>query len=176
MSKRRMHKNRQTMGGFTLIEVLVTMVVMAIGLLGLAGLQATSLKHNNSAYQRSQATFLAYEMLDRMRSNPLGIEANAYDAVDTANLPGNPSCITSGCAPADLADTDIEEWASKLAAALPSGRGTVTNASASANTPFTVTVMWDDERSGATQTGCSPATNPNDLTCFAITSQVLYNR
>jgi len=55
--------------GFTLIEVLVSMIVLAIGLLGLAGLQMSSLRNNLSAYHRSQATQLAYDMADRMRTN-----------------------------------------------------------------------------------------------------------
>lgn len=164
---------RQTMGGFTLIEVLVTLVVLAIGLLGLAGLQASSLKHNNSAYQRTQATFLAYDILDRMRANPRGIDSNAYDNIDTGTLPGDPGCIGTSCAPADLANTDIEQWAASLATALPSGRGTVVGAGA--NAPFTVRVMWDDERTGATGTGCDP-TNTADMICFSITGQVLYTR
>lgn len=162
------------MAGFTLIEVLVTLIVLAIGLLGLAGLQASSLQHNNSAYQRSQATFLAYEILDRMRANPNGVEANDYNSIDTTSLPGDPGCISTSCTPTQLADNDIIEWANNLAAQLPSGRGTITGTGA--NNPFTVTVMWDDEHTGASETDCMPETDPNDLTCFSISGQVLYNR
>ncbi len=143
-----MNKNRQTMRGFTLIEVLVTLVVLAIGLLGLAGLQASSLKHNNNAYQRTQATFLAYDILDRMRANPIGVEAGNYNAIDTGSLPTNPACASTSCTPAQLADTDTLEWATHLTTALPSGRGVITGTAA--NAPFTVTVMWDDMRTGAT--------------------------
>src|SRR5664280_455779 len=60
-----MNKN----SGFTLLEVLIAMLVLAVGLLGLAGLQATSLRNNQSAYNRSQATQLAYDLADRMRNN-----------------------------------------------------------------------------------------------------------
>ncbi len=59
----------KTNTGFTLIEVLIAMLVLAVGLLGLAGLQATSLRNNQSAYNRSQATQLAYDLADRMRAN-----------------------------------------------------------------------------------------------------------
>ena len=55
--------------GFTLIEVLVSMVIMAVGLLGLAGLQTLSLRDNQDDYLSSQATALAYEMSDRIRAN-----------------------------------------------------------------------------------------------------------
>ena len=64
-----MNKN----AGFTLIEVLIAMLVLAVSLLGLAGLQATSLRNNQSAYNRSQATQLAYDLADRMRANAAGI-------------------------------------------------------------------------------------------------------
>ncbi|MCF6256885.1 MAG: type IV pilus modification protein PilV [Gammaproteobacteria bacterium] len=170
-----MNKNRQTtMRGFTLIEVLVTLVVLAIGLLGLAGLQASSLKHNNNAYQRTQATFLAYDILDRMRANPFGVEAGSYNAIDTGGGPlTDPGCIDTNCDPVTLATSDTFEWATRLAAVLPSGRGII--AGTNANAPFTVTVMWDDMRTGATGTNCVPA-DPNDMTCFSVTGQVLYNR
>ena len=55
--------------GFTLIEVLIAMIILAVGLLGLAGLQATTLKNNQSAYNRIKATQLAYDIADRMRAN-----------------------------------------------------------------------------------------------------------
>jgi len=55
--------------GFTLIEVLVAVVVLAGGLLGLAALQVTSLSSNQTAYNRSQATQLAYDIADRMRTH-----------------------------------------------------------------------------------------------------------
>lgn len=168
-----MNTNRQTMRGFTLIEVLVTLVVLAIGLLGLAGLQASSLKHNNNAYQRTQATFLAYDILDRMRANPMGVEAGNYNAINTGTPPTSPACITTGCTPAQLADNDIVEWSTDLTAVLPSGNGVIEGNGA--NAPFTVKIMWDDMRTGVTGTGCD-STDPDDMTCFSVTGQVLYNR
>ncbi|HSP31767.1 MAG TPA: type IV pilus modification protein PilV, partial [Halomonas sp.] len=55
--------------GFTMLEVLVSMIVIAIGLLGYAGLQATSMKNGNTAYLRSQATMLSHDIVERMRVN-----------------------------------------------------------------------------------------------------------
>lgn len=65
--------------GATLLEVLVAIVVLAIGLLGLAALQMTSLTSGYSAHQRSQATMLAYDISDRMRARPDAALAGAYD-------------------------------------------------------------------------------------------------
>ncbi|MEJ2142634.1 MAG: type IV pilus modification protein PilV, partial [Gammaproteobacteria bacterium] len=54
--------------GFSLLEVMIAMVIFSIGLIGLAGLQSASLGYNHSAYLRSQATYLAYNILDKMRA------------------------------------------------------------------------------------------------------------
>lgn len=123
-----------------MIEIMVTLVILSIGLLGIAGLQLTGLQSNRSAYYRSQATVIANDMIDRMRTNVDGVTANGYDAVDTSNTPSNPNCISgaSGCSAASLADNDIREWAGDVTSLLPSGSGTVVNNAGI----FTVTVNW----------------------------------
>jgi len=120
--------------GVTLIEVLVTTIVLAFGLLGLAGLQANALRNNQSAYQRSQATYLSYEMMDRMR-------ANRIQAVDNGSYNIALGDAASGTS---LADTDLAGWKASLAAVLPSGDGAV--ACVNATDICTVTVQWDDTR------------------------------
>jgi type IV pilus assembly protein PilV len=152
--------------GFTMVEILVTIFVMAIGLLGLAGLQAGSLKSNTSAYTRSQAQLLAYDMLDRLRANREGVANGVYDDL-MATTPSDPNCILSGCSVAQMAQHDAYEWSTRLAQLLPSGTGTVTGTGT--GSVFTITVMWDDERTGATGTNCGD--DPSvDLTCFTLSS------
>ena len=68
--------------GFSLIEVLVTMVVLSIGLLGVAGMQASGLRNNHAVYTKTQATNLAMDMAERIRANPKG-RAN-YVGFDTS--------------------------------------------------------------------------------------------
>jgi type IV pilus assembly protein PilV len=160
------HIHKHNCRGFTMIEVLVAIFVLAIGLLGLAGLQAASLKNNTSAYTRSQAQLLAYDMLDRMRSNMQGVTNGAYDDL-LAAAPVDPNCISAGCSVAQLANHDAFEWSNLLSQTLPSGTGEVTgNGSGSI---FTITVMWDDERTGANGTDCSDD-HSVDLTCFTLSS------
>ena len=144
--------------GFTLLEVLIAIVVLSIGLLGLAGLQAAGLRNNNSAYMRTVATQQVSDMADRMRANPAGAYAGTAGAA-TAD------CLAAGCAPATMAAHDIFEWNTANTALLPSGQGTIV-ASAAARR-FIITVMWDDARTGAVGTGCggNPAV---DLTCFTM--------
>jgi type IV pilus assembly protein PilV len=94
--------------GFTLVEILVTLVVMSIGMLGLSKLQLTSLRYNQNAYQRSMATQLAYDLSNRMRANKAGVVSGAYKS-PTAQQ--NTDCLTlTGCTPAEMAAHDMYEW------------------------------------------------------------------
>jgi type IV pilus assembly protein PilV len=148
--------------GFTLIEVLIAVLVMSIGLLGLASLQATSLRFNNDSSAQTQAAYLASDMADRMRANVSRAADYPGKAAGT-----NANCYTvAGCSPDEMAANDIAEWEQALAT-LPSGQGTIT---ALAGGLFTITVMWDEQRSGVTGTNCNP-NNPNDLRCISITTQ-----
>src|SRR5690606_37489064 len=72
-------RSRAGVAGFTLIEVLVALIVLSIGLLGLAALQIQSIKHNTDAYFRTQATLLAYDIIDRMRANSAAVSAGIYE-------------------------------------------------------------------------------------------------
>src|SRR3569833_497143 len=93
--------------GFTMKEVLVSVVVLSVGMLGVAGLQATGPRTNHSAYLRSQAPALAYDMIDRMRANKTAITSGAYNAIYSAtNNYCNPGCITAGCSAANMAAYD----------------------------------------------------------------------
>ncbi|MEA2080624.1 MAG: type IV pilus modification protein PilV [Pseudomonadota bacterium] len=99
--------------GFTLIEVLIAVLVLSLGLLGLAGLQATSLRYNNAAAARGQATFLAYDIIDRMRANKTAAIAGSYDTIyDTAPSSGGSDCQTTGagCSAAAMAAYDLNQW------------------------------------------------------------------
>lgn len=156
---------KATQGGFTLLEVLVAIVVLSIGLLGLAGLQAAGLRNNQGAYLRTIATQQAYDMADRMRANPTAVTGGSYDSISGTG--SDPGCITTGCSSAQMAQYDAYEWNTTNQNALPTGKGTVTRVAANR---FTITVMWDDARTGATGTACGsdPAV---DLTCFSVSLQ-----
>jgi len=133
--------------GFTLIEVLITMVVLAVGLLGLAGLQTTSLKHNQTAYFRSQATQLAYDMADRMRANPVDASQFAGSTYVVGNAAANAGCSTvAGCTPAEMAENDLFEWDASLVEVLP---GNISVGTISYVAPlFEIVIQWDDNRDG----------------------------
>ena len=121
--------------GMMLIEVLVTIVIASFGLLGVAGVILNGVKTNESSYARAQATWLANDMIDRMRANRGAAEGVALPY--NVALNGTPS--GSGV-PTD----DLTAWLAAVAATLPSGTGSVNLASATKK--VTVTVRWDDSR------------------------------
>lgn len=112
--------------GFTLIEVLIALLVLAIGLLGLAGLQTTGLHSNHSANLRTQATLLAYDLADRTRANRSGYLGGFYNNPS----PADHHCAWDGSPPASctlkqLAEHDVFEWNAAVAQALPQGSGVI---------------------------------------------------
>lgn len=149
--------------GISLIEILVSVIVLALGLLGLASLQANSTRYNHSAYLRSVAVSQANDMIDRMRANQNGVDNGDYNGV--SGIPSNPGCTS--CTSAQTAQRDLFEWNTTNAALLPSGQGTI----AVAGNHMNITVMWDNERNGATGTACS-GNNSVDLTCLIVGVQL----
>ncbi|MDO8703482.1 MAG: type IV pilus modification protein PilV [Sulfuricaulis sp.] len=139
-------KSTRSYHGFSLVEVLVALLVLSIGLLGLAALQTTGLKFNQQSYQRTQATLQAYDMLDRIRANPLGKTAGKYSSVALGYRPPSPpSCVTGGtpgtCDSGQMADYDIDQWNLTTANLLSEGRGQV---SINASSVCTITITWKE--------------------------------
>ena len=131
---------RRTAAGFTLLEVLVALVVLSIGLLGLSGLQTSSLRNNHSAFLRSQATLAITDIMDRMRANSDAANADNYD-INYGATPTATNC-TSGCSPAAVANRDLVEWRSYVER-LPGGEGEI---DVDANGVAEVKVRWADTR------------------------------
>ncbi len=138
--------------GFSLLEVLIAVVILAIGLLGIAGMQVISLKNNHSAYMRSQASLLGYEFADILRSNMKQVEADKFGTsasgnidIDTSSLGFNTvaNCTGSGCSSDKMAENDLALWAMKINATLPSGMARVDRS----GDIYIVSIFWLDDRS-----------------------------
>ena len=137
-------------GGFTLIEVMIAVLVLLVGLLGVAGIQIVSFQNNQGAYFRSQATFMASDFLDRMRANPAGRSESAYDGVNTNSVTA-PSCdiaSSAGCSGRQVARNDIAELAAQFTTTppvLPNGFATVSREDSTGFDEYTVTVFWTEK-------------------------------
>ena len=150
--------------GFNLIEVMIALVIISVGLLGLAGLQVSSLQQNQSAYYRSQATLFAYDIADRMRANIDEVDAGSYFIASAAE---NTDCVNftgaaAGCDPDEMAAHDIGEWQDAILDELPLGGGRVCRSNltdddlgdpdceaATSNNPIVVYVWWNDDKSAS---------------------------
>jgi type IV pilus assembly protein PilV len=128
-----------------LIEVLVTVVVMSVGLLGVAGIQLTSLKNNDSAYIRSKSAIYAYNLIDYMRANRNSAIAGDYN-VGLSAL----SDLTAPTGTPTIAETDRYNWFQHLDNNLPSAQAAI---NCDATAVCVVKVEWDDSHAeGSTST------------------------
>lgn len=148
-----------------MLEVLISLVVLSVGLLGMAGLMSTTLKSNDSAYMRTQATVEAYNIIDRMRANHDAVTSGAYayamPAAPAADSHASAACTGSSanCSTAQLATYDIQQWEFDLAQRLPDGRGSITTALIpnGTGTDVVVRVLWNDSRANRALNGAPSA-------------------
>lgn len=124
--------------GLTLVEILIALVILSVGLLGLAGLQTLSLKFNTSAYYRTQATQLAYDIADRMRANRAEALDDLYVMDDTGGAP--PAC-NAAVGDGTVLQDDLAAWRNALACRIPQSTGAI---EATGDDQFTITVQWTD--------------------------------
>lgn len=141
--------------GMSMVEMLVAVLVVGIGLMGVASLMIESMRNGHGALLRTQAVNLVSDMVERIRANPLGTDA--YDCARYARGPVLLGCSPSGPAPGgvnctarELAEDDLAEWQSAVMRALPSVgpascRGNVAYVAASDATEpsrYRVSVSW----------------------------------
>ena len=128
--------------GFTMVEVLVGLVVLAVGMLGIASLLVTSLNSASSAIAHMQAVNLATDIADRIRANRRA--GSAYAAAGANN-----GCVGAGavsCTPAQMAANDIYLWQRQLTNAF-GGAGATGTITFTAGNPasYTIVVGWTDK-------------------------------
>jgi type IV pilus assembly protein PilV len=148
-----------TARGFSLLELLVTLVVLSIGLLGLGLMQTTGLGLTKTAYARTQAMMLASDIADRIRANEAAA-ANYVGPSATTPSAAAPACTAGAtCLGPALAASDISDWSNRLLIELPGGTGQILDAAAvpaaCTGTPtavgvgfMRVLIHWNEANSG----------------------------
>lgn len=143
--------------GFGLMEVLISLVILSIGLLGMAMLQVKASQYSRGSYGRTQATVLAYDLMDRIRANKPGSDNGAYclptssQTCSTLAAPSTPEYCTSGCgSPNQLAAYDLTQWYQLINSQLvpASVSSTVAREATAVGTAtvskYTITIFWKD--------------------------------
>lgn len=144
--------------GVTLIEVLVALLIMCIGLLGAAAIQLNALKYTDSSSISSQASFVAYDMMDRIRANSTNVSQYALANLAAAPTAGNlASAVTQ----------DRFDFGTNVTAIGGTGASIVVNGFV-----VTITISWDDTRAASAVTMSGSSDNTNNTRTFTLTSRV----
>ena len=131
--------------GFSLIEVLIAVLIFAIGLLGIASLQLFGLRQNLNSNMRTVAGVLVQDIAERVRANPLAatpLAATPYNGINTAAFNDNQNCTANACTSDQLALHDVREWKEAIEAELPGGIGTL----AVNGDLLNVIIRWDEQQ------------------------------
>jgi type IV pilus assembly protein PilV len=156
---------------------MISLVVLAIGVMGVIGLQTSTYKQLQTSKNLSKAAMLASDMADRMLANHEEAALGAYTHVGPADYEPNPNCATVACTPAQLAAYDVWAWQAELKGVTSSGTkvpGSLPSATGEVQQDgrdFIVLVRWDDDLDGDKGTVCSaldPNAGPDDLNCYAL--------
>jgi type IV pilus assembly protein PilV len=114
---------RSIQRGYVMLEALISVLVISLGFVALAGTQVRGLAAANDSLFRSKAVYLTYQMADRVRANIPGASAGYYNAFTAPVI--DPGCVELNCSAAQMATTDYAEWSAEVAALLPSGNGVI---------------------------------------------------
>lgn len=150
--------------GFSLIEVLIALLLLAFGLLGLGFLQVMNVRYTQSAQHRTMATNLAYEVLDMMRSNH--VAARQFGSVSPDGFSGV-SVPSTGCArsASGAYGDNISRWKCEVVSSLPGGKAEI----GFVGDTVTVAVSWSDDVGREDNAG---AGEPGKTTKFEVTTRL----
>jgi len=152
---------KKSVAGFSMIEMLIAIIVLSVGLIGIAALQARGQQFNYVAYVRTQASFLAYDIMDRMRLNQkahsgdtgIDIKSTYLNQVSSARSAAadvgslEPNCDRSPCSYQQLAQYDLASWFKALQDNLPDGDAEIKKEGDS----LRIIVKWAESRDPSAQ-------------------------
>jgi len=134
-----------TQHGFSMLEILITLVLVAIALLGTAGLQVLAMKVNKSGQFRTQAIFLASDIAERMEANRAAAVAGNYVlALTTTSSVAATDCAATACNSTNLAEWDKSQWGQAVAGLLPQPSWSITQQTAGNPSTYSIVISWTD--------------------------------
>ena len=145
--------------GFSLLEVLITMAVSALALLGAAVLTLHAMKFNQSGRYRTQAVVLSGDIAERIEANKDGALAGSYEVAAGVAVAALTDCAASACSTSDLAIYDLAQWVTAVGQLLPGGSAQITQSVATNPTTYQIVVSWVDRRDGKVGSGQSATEN-----------------
>ncbi len=155
--------------GSSLIEVLVTMVILSIGLLGYAGMQVNSMRSTETGRMRSEVIALASDISDRLKANQPHVNAGTYTG-SLSGKPSSPECGTNPCTAQQMSKQDLSSWHERLAL-LPDGKGNITKTAITIDgiesSLMTISLCWNEARITAQDSSCPPRSD-NALQLFQL--------
>lgn len=160
---------RRSQRGFNMLEVLITMFVIAMALLGTAALQAYSLKVSQGGQFRTQAVVLATDLVERLEANVSGAAAGNYVATLPSSA-GTSDCSASKCSAQEMAQYDLARFQARMQAALPDAAATITRSGAGPWV-YTVQITWK-ERSFKRKDSKSSVTGTTESFSYTVSRRV----
>lgn len=139
-------------GGFAMIEVLISMLIISIWLLASAGMQVGMFKLQKSAESRLQALSLATELGERMEANAQQAQLGSYTLADLSAASASTDCAAATCSPAELAKYDLKQWADRVSASLIVEKVSITRDVTAAQTTYNISISWKEPRGRQTYT------------------------
>ncbi len=143
------------MRGFSLLEVLITMAVSALALLGAAMLTMHAMKFNQSGRFRTQAVVLSGDIAERIEANKNGATTGAYALPAGTTVTSAKDCAVNACTAAELAVNDLAQWAATVGSALPGGTAQIAQSVVGNPTTYQIVVSWVDRRDGVPASGAA---------------------
>lgn len=164
--------------GFSLIEVLVTMLLISLALLGTSGLQAYALKLNQGGQFRTQAVLLASDLSERMEANKSAAVAGNYVyTCPAAATPASAACGPSGaaCSPSALATYDLLQWQASVASTLPQSTCAVVQSNPGNPSTYTISITWVDRQTDTTYNSAAVSSSGTGEVLTYQASRTIFN-
>jgi len=149
----------RTQAGFSMLEVLISLVLIAVAMFGNAGLQLNAMKFAKGAATRMQAVILANELAERMEANKAGSFAGNYVVASVSSTASTAAtnCATTPCSSSALAAYDLAEWTARVGATLPGSSWQIIQLTAGDPSTYSIVVNWEDRRANTNTTTYSTA-------------------